>query len=111
MSRNIREVWDYRLSTASVYIDRRGGTWVCVVVSKSNPDFVEGAEAAKPLETFDTEIEATKGDAFDDKKLDACFEWFKSIRDKYALPNIEKLKPDVKLINEANARLAKAGAV
>ena len=108
---DIKEVFDYRLSTASVFIDRRSGAWVCVVASKNNPDHVEGNEPAKPLETYDTGIKVTKGDAYDTAKIKVCFEWFLSIRDKYALPNIEELKPHVAKINAANKALADLGAV
>jgi len=140
---NIREVWDYRLSIASVFIDRRGGTWVCVVASKSNPDYVpaymvdqefeqlldddgeayDGApiegtgrlipatDIAKPLETYDTKIEVTKGDTYDTEKIKACYKWFLSVRDKYARTDIEELKPKVAKINKLNAELAAKGAV
>lgn len=107
---HIRQVWDYRLSTASVYIDRRGGTWVCVVVSKDNPDYNDEGTPTPPLETHDTGIKATKDDAYDEDKLKACYKWFRSVRDKYALPNIEELKPLVADINKANATLAAAAA-
>lgn len=108
---NIKEVFDFRLSTASVFIDRRGGTWVCVVASKNNPDYVEGAKPAEPLETYDTGIEAVDGDEYDTEKVKVCFEWFKSIRDKYSLKDIEKRKSLVAKINAANQALADLGEV
>lgn len=104
--KNTREVWDYRLSTASIYIDRRGGTWVCVIVSKSNPDYVEGAEPTEPLETYDTGIEAVEDDEYDTAKVAACYEWFKSVRDKYSHPNIEQLKPMAAKANKLMAEYA-----
>ena len=60
--KNIREVFDFRLSIASVFIDRRNGTWQCVIVSKNNPDHVEGAKPTPPLEIHDTGIKVIKGD-------------------------------------------------
>ncbi|MDC0637492.1 hypothetical protein OAP25_02205 [Flavobacteriaceae bacterium] len=108
---NIREVWDFRLSRASVYIDRRGGSWMCVVISKDNPDYSECGEVTPVLETHDTGIKAAKNDLYDKEKLKVCFEWFKTIRDNYALPNIEELKPIVSEINRLNEKLAAQGAV
>ena len=108
---NIKEVWDFRLSKASVYIDRRGGSWVCVVISKNNPDYIEGKEVTPVLETYDTGIKATKNDLYDKEKLKVCFEWFKSVRDSYSLPNIEELKSIVSEINRLNEKLAAQGAV
>ena len=92
---NIKEVWDLSLSTASTLIVRESGTWVCQIWSKSNPDYVEDAEPAQPEETHDTGLPYVLNDEYDKEKLKVCFEWFKSRRDDYALPDIEKLKPKV----------------
>lgn len=109
---NIREVWDYRLSTATPVMDRSGGTWKVKIYSKVNPDYVPGEPEteAQPLEVFDTEIPHETGDEYDVSKLTVCYEWLLTVRDKYALDNIEELKPLVKAINEANAKLAELGA-
>jgi len=110
---NIKEVWDYRLSTATVMIDRRGGTWVVKIYSKNNIDYnpAKPETEAQPLEFFDTGIAWEEGDEYDKDKLEVCFNWLLDVRDNYALPNIEVLKPFVKTINEANAKLAELGAV
>ena len=104
----IRDVWDFRLSTASVMIDRRSGTWVVKIISKSNPDYdpADPETLAKPLEEHDTGLAWEDGDEYDEEKLKVCYEWLRSVRDKYALPNIEELKPKVKAINEKNAKQA-----
>ena len=107
---NIREVWDSRLSTAVPQIDRRSGTWVVNIYSKVNPDF-DGSNEAMPLESFDTGIKATANDEYDKEKLLPCYEWMLTVRDRYAHENIEKMKPAVKLINEANEKLALMGKV
>ena len=106
---SIQEVWDYRLSTATPLIDRRGGTWVAQVWAKNNPDYP--TTLSKPLEEYDTGLPAEGGDQFDAAKLSRCYEWFRSVRDKYARDDIETLKPHVAKINQANAALAERGAV
>ena len=104
----IRDVWDYRLSTASVMIDRISGTWVVKIISKNNPDYdpAKPETLAKPLEVYDTGLPWEEGDEYDESKLTVCYDWLRTVRDKYALPNIEQLKPRVKAINEKNARQA-----
>lgn len=100
---NIREVWDFRLSTAVPHIVRvPGGNWVVEIHSK--------VDGGKPLKTHDTGLPTEKGDLWDKTKIIPCFEWLYSVRDEYALGNIEELKPIVKTINEANAKLAEMGA-
>lgn len=108
----IRDVWDFRLSTASVMIDRRSGTWVVKIFSKNNPDYEPNIydTLAKPLEEHDTGLPWEEGDEYDEAKLTVCYDWLRTVRDKYALPNIEQLKPKVKAINEKNAKQAAARA-
>ncbi len=103
MGRNIREVWDFRLSTASPLIDRRGGTWVVQIWAN------EGSP--QPLEEYDTGMPVEVNDQFDTKKLTVCYKWLLTVRDKYALPDIEERKPLVAQINAANAQLAQLGRV
>lgn len=125
-----REVWDFRLSTASVRIVR-GKTWVVEIWSKTLPDHlpkrtvwdVDGetgenipgtdrvvpqTPSAEPLRTYDTKIPVEKGDSHDRKKLKVCLKWLKEQRDDFALPNIEELKPAVAEINRINAEMAEA---
>lgn len=106
---NIKEVWDYRLSTAVVMIDRSGGTWVVKIFSKNNPDYDPAKPkytAAQPLEVFDTGIAWEENDEYDKDKLEVCFNWLLDVRDEYALSNIEELKPLVKMLDTANRNLA-----
>ena len=99
---DIREVWNFRLSTAVPTIHREGGTWVVHIHSK-----VDGGE---PLESHDTGIEAVSGDQFNKDNLIACYKWLYSVRDKYALEDIEERKPHVAQIEEVNKILAQMGA-
>ncbi len=91
---NILEVWDYRLSTAKPDIYNSGKTWRVEINSKSG-------DINEPLEVHDTGILVEHGDAYDSEKIKKCFEWLLTVRDKYALPNIEELKPKVALFNFA----------
>ena len=110
--KDIKEVWDYRLSSAVPLIDRASGTWVVKIFAKDNEDYDPSKQKtmALPLEEFDTGIVYELGDEYDVSKLKPCYEWLLSVRDKYSLPNIEELKPVVSKINEANAKLAELGA-
>jgi hypothetical protein len=110
--KNIREVWDFRLSRATPLIDRRSGTWVVHIYDKVNPDYdpKKPETEAKPLESHDTKIPAVEGDQFDTAKVKVCYEWLLKVRDKYALEDIEERKPIVAEINAANEKLAQLGA-
>jgi len=107
--KEIREVWDFRLSTANPLIDTRSGTWIVHIYSNKNPDFT--GKAAQPLESYDTGIKSEVGDEYDSSKVSKCYEWLYSVRDKYSRKNIEELKPHVKKINAANKALAELGAI
>jgi hypothetical protein len=107
---DIKEVWDYRLSTVSIFIDNRGATWKVVVMKKRNQDYdpKHPETLAKPLEVIDTHIPSTINDTWDTNKTKACFEIIYKIRDKYSRPDIEDLKPKVKNLNAATKALQKA---
>lgn len=108
---NITEVWDFRLSTASPLIVRKGGTWVVEIWANKNPDF-DGTPRteARPLEIHDTGIPSALGDELDTKKIKACYRWLKKVRDNYSLPDIEQRKPLVAKINACNKALSEIGA-
>lgn len=107
---NIREVWDFRLSSAVPGIDTRSGTWVVSIYAKENPDYdpENPTTLALPLETYDTGIKSVEGDEYDTVKVSVCYEWLKSVRDKYSLDNIEELKPSVANTNKLTASLSRA---
>ncbi len=75
---DIKEVWDYRLSSATPLIYNTGKTWLVAIYSKG--------EENEPLETHDTGIPCEKGDTYDKRKIIECFKWLYSVRDKYTLP-------------------------
>lgn len=106
--KNINEVWDFRLSTAVPVILNSGETWIVQIHSKDNPDYDPNTPEAiaAPLEEYDTGIPCEVGDAQDPVKVAKCYEWLHSVRDKYARPDIEELKPLVKKVREAEAVLA-----
>lgn len=100
---NTREVFDYRLSTVTpqIYQDNipggvDGPTWIIHLYSKATGEL---------LESHDTGIPREKGDGHNRDKIKVCFEWIKSVRDKYSLPDIGKLKPKVAIIRELNDAL------
>ena len=110
---SIREVWDYRLSRAIPIISRKSGFWVVEIRSKSNPDFDPSNpdSISEPLEVFDTKIPVMNNDEYDTVKVIKCYEWLKTVRDNYSLPDIEERKPLVATINAANAALAALGEI
>ena len=109
MGRSILEVWDYRLSEAQP-INYRGqkpviqpnggvlmeetGTWVAVVWPQN--------DRGEPLEVHDTGVPVEPGDTHDGPGLDACYAFYRSVRDKYSRPDIEELKPAVASIRKAD---------
>jgi len=107
VGRDILEVWDYRLSTAYPVINNSGDEWVVEIHDKSAPDYDPDNPdvVASPLDVFKTGIPAVEGDSFDEEKIKPCFEWLKSVRDKYSAPDIDVLKPLAKDVREAQAKL------
>lgn len=99
---NIKEVWDYRLSTAVPTIYNSGKTWSVMINAKDNGDL---------LAVYDTKIPCEHGDAYDHKKVKGCYEWLLTVHDMYSRDNIEELKPIVAKINALNAELAATAAV
>ena len=105
MSRSILEVWDYRLSTAEP-LNYRGTAgvpgvpasenWVACVYAQDDRD--------APLECHDTGVPKAN-----EAGLDACFAFYRSVRDKYSRPDIEALKPSVAAIREKQAEVINMG--
>lgn len=99
-NRDIREVWDFRLSSAAPTLyNLPGENWRVEIHDKG--------EDNEPLATYDTGIPSTPGDNWNTEGMDACYAWLRSVRDEYALPGIEIRKPVVAMINEANAEAQK----
>ncbi len=107
VGKDILEVWDYRLSTAYPIINNSGPEWIVEIHAKSAPDYdpENPDDFAKPLEVFKTGIVSANGDSFDAEKVKICYEWLKTVRDKYSLDNIDELKPLVKDVRASQERL------
>ncbi len=93
---NTREVFDYMLSTVTPTTYNRGlkgKSWVIELNCQATGELKE---------SHDTGIPCEKGDSNDLEKRKKCFEWLKSVRDKYARPDIEELKPEVAVIRHIN---------
>ena len=105
---NILEVWDWRLSKASPTFYREK-TWIIAIHANDSPDYDGTPNSA--LEVYDTGIEVEENDIHDKEKLIVCYEWLYSVRDKYALDDIEERKPLVGKINQENLKLSQSGEV
>lgn len=90
---NTRKVFDHYLSTVTPTIYNSGKFWRIVL------DYKDGSGVAEAVET---NIPCEKGDTYDCEKIKCCFEWIKSVRDKYSMPNLEELKPKVAVIRLIN---------
>lgn len=100
----IREVWDFRLSSAVPTLYNTGDTWTVEIHAKNNPDYdpKHPERIAEPLEVHDTGISTADGNINNREAIKKCYEWLYSVRDKYSLDHIELRKPLVKMINSAN---------
>lgn len=70
------------------------GTWVAVLWPQD--------DRAEPLEVHDTGVPVVDGDLHDGPGLDACFKFYRSVRDKYARDDIEELKPAIAKLRQAD---------
>lgn len=102
MARSILEVWDYRLSHAEPMnyrgerpVQNEAGEWVREPCDTWVACVYEQGERNEPLEIHDTGVKVVDGDLHDGKGLDACFKFYRSVRDKYSRDGIEELKPVV----------------
>jgi len=111
MSKSILEVWDYRLSIAAPLLYRGGApskkgngegsdNWVVCVYAQDDRN--------APLEYHDTGLLPVEGDIHEGKGIDACYEFLRSVRDKYSRGDIEALKPLVAKIRAADLLRQKA---
>lgn len=90
-----KEVWDWKLSTVKPTLYNSGQEFWRIALRDNT--------TGKVVREHTTDIPCEKGDAYDYSKVAKCFEWLKSVRDEYARPDIEELKPKV-----AFARLVEA---
>ena len=94
---DIREVWDFRLSTGCPYLFNSGETWVIKIIAN---------DGSGVLEEIVTDIPT--GDIIEGQQK--CYPILRDIRDKYSRPNIDELKEPVAAINAENQRLAGGAA-
>lgn len=105
---DIREVWDFRLSTACPAIYNSRETWQVEITSNISRDYdpEKPDTLTAPLEVHDTGIPVDRDNLADPAAIAACYEWLYSVRDNYARDNIEELKPVVAEINRKNIEAA-----
>lgn len=90
---HIREVWDWRLSNACPMLFNGGETWVVKITAN---------DGSGVLEEHDTGYPTGEYNPHDKKAVAKCYDWLRTVRDKYSRDHIELRKPVVALINEAN---------
>ena len=92
----IREVWDWRLSTACPMLFNSGDTWVVKIMAN---------DGSGVLEEHDTGHPTGEHNPHDTKAIAKCYDWLRTVRDKYSRDHIELRKPVVALINNANREI------
>ena len=90
---NILEVWDWRLSIGAPMLFNKGKTWVVKIMAN---------DGSGVLDEHDTGVKTT-GNNFDYVAIAACYDWLRTVRDKYSRDHIELRKPVAAMINYANA--------
>lgn len=101
---DIKEVWDWRLSTGNPILYCDGDTWVIRIWANKSPD-----GESTLLQEIETEIPSTGG-LHDHAAIGKCYETLYVIRDNFSRENIDILKPLVAKINSVNKKLAEAYA-
>ena len=100
--KEIREVWDWRLSRAAPILYNSGPTWEVRIYANDGSGLLEAHDTGIP--TMD---ENGERDPFDEKAVAACYDWLRTVRDKYSRDHIELRKPVVAMINAANEEINK----
>lgn len=97
---DIREVWDWRLSIGNPIQYNSGANWVVKIHAN---------DGSGVLEEYDTGIKTVdehgKRNSHDTKAVAKCYDWLRSVRDKYSRDHIGLRKPVVKMINDANRHI------
>lgn len=96
--KDIREVWNFRLSEGSPILYNNGKYWRAVIYAKKAPDGESVILAEHTTDVPVADVTLEEGQA-------ACYKWLYSVRDKFALPGIELRKPVVAKIEAANERI------
>jgi len=93
---NILEVWDFRLSKSSPILYDTGEFWRVVINAN---------DGSGVLDEYITDVKTT-GNVHDPVGISACYDWLRTVRDKYSRDHIELRKPLVAEINAANEKAA-----
>ena len=101
VGKDIREVWDWRLSVGSPILYNNGPTWVVRIFANDGSGILEEHDTGIPAVNEDG-----KRDPHDTAAVAECFKWLKSVRDNYSREHIDLRKPVVAMINAANRRAA-----
>jgi hypothetical protein len=106
---DIREVWDFRLSTGAPMLFNSGETWEVKIFANDAPDGepVVLAEFVTDVKTVD---EDGKRNPHDSVAIAACYAWLHSVRDNFKRPDFDDRIEHVAAINAANRALAQVGA-
>jgi hypothetical protein len=98
--KDIREVWDWRLSRGNPVLYNDGDTWVIRVYANSAPDG-ERVMLKEIVTEMPTVVNGVR-DVNDHAAIAKCYELLRAVRDEFSRDHIEDRKPVVKLINESN---------
>ena len=93
---HIREVWDWRLSNACPMLFNSGETWIVKIMANDGSGVLEEHDTGYPT------LVDGKYNPHDAKAVAQCYDWLRTVRDKYSRDHIELRKPVVALINNAN---------
>lgn len=98
--KDIREVWDWRLSQGNPILYCDGPTWIIKIWSNSGKGL---------LQKLDTNVPTKGGLAnyTDYEAVAKCYKKLYAVRDRWSRKNVDKLKPVVAEINRKNG--VKAG--
>lgn len=100
--KDIREVWDWRLSSGSPILFNSGDTWIVKIFANDGSGLLKEHDTGIP-----TTDEDGRRNNHDQKAIAACYDWLRSVRDEYSRDNIDLRKPVVALINHANDEINK----
>ena len=99
--KDIREVWDWRLSKGNPILYCDGPTWVIKIWANDGSGIL--AETVTDIPT------KTGSDApHDHAAVAQCYQWLYKMRKNFARENFEELKPEVARINAVNKKLSEA---
>ena len=103
--KDIREVWDWRLSNANPILYNNEDLWIVRIFDNAAPAG-ERVLLAEHITDMETVGENGERNVHDYAAIAECYEWLYGVRDQYSKENIEELKPEVAAINAKNLELS-----